>query len=192
MHQFFVLIDKKYLGMYLDETLNFNLHIKKEMIKALKGKNLPRHYLVTIYKSFVRPHLDCGDEIYDQPNNESFTQKIERIQWNAALAITGTIKGTSQNKLYSELGFESLKFRRWFRKLCTFLKIKTTGKPGRLFDIIQKPIIYTILAYHKMLQHFKELMISGTPFFHLQCQNGTNLIGECDNLQLRCLSEMSY
>ena len=147
MHQFFVLIDKKYLGMYLDETLNFNLHIKKEMIKALKGigitkklssKNLPLHYLVTIYKSFVRPHLDCGDIIYDQPNNESFTQKIERIRYNAVLAITGAIKGTSQNKLYSELGFESLKFRRWFRRQCTFLKIKTTGKPEYLFDIIPK------------------------------------------------------
>ena len=60
----------------------------------------------------MRPHLDYGDTIYDQPNNESFTQKIERIQYNAALAITGVIKGTSQSKLYRELGFESLKFRR--------------------------------------------------------------------------------
>ena len=97
------------------------------MYKALKGigiieklsKSLPRHSLVTIYKSFVRPHLDYGDIIYDQPNNENFLQKIERIQYKAALAITDAIKGTSQNKLYSELGFESLKFRRWFRKLCT-------------------------------------------------------------------------
>ena len=100
------------------------------MSKALKGigiikklsRNVPRHSLVTICKSFVRPHLDYGDIIYEQPNNESFTQKIERIQYNAALAITGAIKGTSQNKLYSKLGFESLKFRHWFRKLCTFLK----------------------------------------------------------------------
>ena len=30
----------------------------------------------------------------------------------AALAITGAIRGTSQAKLYSELGLESLKFRR--------------------------------------------------------------------------------
>ena len=67
--------------MYLDETSNFNLHIKEKMSKALKGigiikklsKSLPRHSLVTIYKSFVKPHLDYGDKIYDQPNNESFT-----------------------------------------------------------------------------------------------------------------------
>ena len=84
------------------------------------SKNLPKHSLVTIYKSFVRPHLDYGDIIYDQPNNESFTQKIERIQYTAALTITGTIKEISQNKLYSELDFESLKIRQWFRKLYFF------------------------------------------------------------------------
>ena len=43
---------------------------------------------------------------------------IARVQYNAALAITGAIKGTSQQKIYNELGFESLRFRRWFRRLC--------------------------------------------------------------------------
>ena len=38
--------------------------------------------------------------------------------------------------MYCELGFESLKFRRWFRKLCTFLKLKTSGLPEYLFDLI--------------------------------------------------------
>ena len=71
--------------------------------------------LITIYKSFVRPRY--GDKIYDQPNNESFTQKNAKIQYMSALAISDAIKGTSQNKLYSELGFESLKIRRCFRKL---------------------------------------------------------------------------
>ena len=55
--------------------------------------------------------------LYDQPNNKSFSQKIETVQYNAALAITGAIKGTSQIKVYNELGLESLEFRRWFRKL---------------------------------------------------------------------------
>ena len=38
--------------------------------------------------------------------------------------------------MYSELGFESLKFRCWFRKLCTFFKLKTSGLPEYLFDLI--------------------------------------------------------
>ena len=123
---------QKHLGIYPDEKLNFNHHIKEKMTKAMKGigvikrlsKMLPRHSLLTIYKSFVRPHLDYGDILYDQPNNKSFCQKIETVQYNAALAITGAIKGTSQIKLYNELGLESLEFRWWFRKLCLFYKIK--------------------------------------------------------------------
>ena len=34
------------------------------------------------------------------------------------------------------MSFESLKFRRWFRKLCTFFKLKTSGLPEYLFDLI--------------------------------------------------------
>ena len=44
----------------------------------------------------------------------------------------GTIKGTSKTKL----GLESLKFRRKFRQLCTFFRIKTKGKPEYLFNLI--------------------------------------------------------
>ena len=83
--------------------------------------------------SFVRLHLDYGNIIYDQPNNDSLNQKTEKIQYTAALAITDTIKGTSQRKFYHKLGFESLKFRHWFIKSCIFYKIKTTGVPEYLF-----------------------------------------------------------
>ena len=43
------------------------------------SKTLSCHFLITIYKSFVRPHLDYSDIVYEQPNNESFKQKSERI-----------------------------------------------------------------------------------------------------------------
>ena len=56
------------------------------------NNNLPRKALLTLYKSFVRPHLDYGDIIYDQPNNESFCNKLETVQYNAALAIAGSIQ----------------------------------------------------------------------------------------------------
>ena len=94
---------QKHLGVYLDEKLNFNTDITEKIGKASKGigvikklfKSLPRNALLTIYKSFVRPHLDYGDIVYDRPNNESFISKLEQVQYNAALAITGAIKCTS-------------------------------------------------------------------------------------------------
>ena len=79
---------------------------------SCQNRIIPEKLLLTLYKSFVRPHLDYEDIIYDQPNNESFCNKLETAQYNAALAITGSIQGTSEVKLYKELGLESLKSRR--------------------------------------------------------------------------------
>ena len=67
------------------------------------SKALPQHALITIYESLVRPHPGYGDIIYDQPNKENLNQKIERIQYNATLAITRAIKRTYQSRLCNEL-----------------------------------------------------------------------------------------
>ena len=50
--------------------------------------------------------------------NDSFSDKIEQLQYKACPAITGAIQGTSWESLYNELGLESLSSRRWCRKLC--------------------------------------------------------------------------
>ena len=55
--------------------------------------------------------------IYDQTFNMSFQKKRGTIQYNAALAITGAISGSSREKIYQELGLETLQQRRWYRKL---------------------------------------------------------------------------
>ena len=110
---------QKHLGMVLGTKLDFNLHIKNVQSKVNKTigllrklKNiLSRQSLITIYKSFLRPHLDYGDIIYDGAYNSSFHENIESIHYNAALAIAGAIRGTSKEKIYQELGFESLQQR---------------------------------------------------------------------------------
>ena len=94
---------------------------------------LPRSSLLTVYKCFIRPHLDYGDVIYDQPN---LSIQYNTVQYNAALAITGAIRGSSKGKLYQELGFESLKDRRWLRRLCYLYKIVNTKQPAYLYDLI--------------------------------------------------------
>ena len=60
------------------------------VIKTLRH-SLPRKSLLTVCKAFLRPLIDYGDIIYDQPQNESFCDKIEYVQYKAALAITGAI-----------------------------------------------------------------------------------------------------
>ena len=121
--------NQKYLGLLLDEKLTFNDRITSKLTTLIKLTNIlrilyhymPRDSLVTICKSFIRPHLDYADVIFDKTNNATFSNRIESAQYNAALAITGTIRGTSKEKLYQELGLETMKERRWFRRILLFL-----------------------------------------------------------------------
>ena len=60
---------------------------------------VPRQSLITIYKSFIRSLLDYADVIFDQPNNASFSPKIESVQYNAVHFITGGNQGSSKIKI---------------------------------------------------------------------------------------------
>ena len=72
----------------------------------------------------------------DQPNNSRLSHKMESVQYNPALAITGTIRGISKEKLYQELGLESLKDRRWLRRMSYLYKIASTKLPTYLYELI--------------------------------------------------------
>ena len=62
--------------------------------------------------------------IYDKAFNESFHAKLESLQYNATLAITGAIRGSSTEKMYEELGLESLKSRHWYREMSFLNKVQ--------------------------------------------------------------------
>ena len=134
----------KHLGLTLDEKLSFTNCINDKINKTLKGVGLlrklstllPRQSLLTIYKSFIRPHLDYGDVIYDRPLNESLSNRIESVQNKAALAITRAIQGSSRKKLYQELGLEHLHQRRWMRRLCLFYKVFQSKVPKYIHSLI--------------------------------------------------------
>ena len=88
--------------------------------------------LLTIYKTFVRSHLDYADITHDKLFNDAFKEKLEKVQYSAALIITEAIKGTSRERLYKELGLESLCDRRWYRKLVFLYKIVKGLAPSYL------------------------------------------------------------
>ena len=83
---------------------------------------LQRSSLLTIYKTFIRSQSDFAVVICNQAYNSSFHEKLEPLQYNACLAITGAIKRISPEKLYQELALESLKSRRWFRNFVIFIR----------------------------------------------------------------------
>ena len=109
-----------HLGVILDVKLTFEEHLQNVFNKTNKkigllkklSNLLPRQALITIYKAFIRPHLDYGNVLYDQAFNNSFLAEMESIQYIACLAITGAIRGTSREKIYQELGLNSLQLCR--------------------------------------------------------------------------------
>ena len=76
------------------------------------------------------------DIIYDNPENEKLINNLEKVQYQACLAIAGAFQGTSRESLYRELGLECLQSRRWYRKMIFFYKILNGLIPKYLFDIL--------------------------------------------------------
>ena len=75
--------------------------------------------------------------------------------------IKGT-KGTSREKLYKELGLETLKSRRWLKKLCCFYKIKNNEIAPYLaelipseFDVYNTWNTWSITTYSCIIDAFK-------------------------------------
>ena len=102
---------QKYLGILLNEKLNFKQHIDIAISKVNKGISVIKKLRHNLSRKLT-PLIEYGDIIYEQPQNESFCEKIEPVQYKAALAITGTIQGSSRDKIYQGLGLEPLKSRR--------------------------------------------------------------------------------
>ena len=71
----------------MDTKLNFltyinNIKKANKDVSVIKKLNLslPRSSPITVYKSFVRPHLDYGEIIYDRPKDISLSDKMESVQ----------------------------------------------------------------------------------------------------------------
>ena len=150
---------QKHLGIILDFKLTFEEHLNNVLAKVNKAVGLlrklrnilPRTTLVTIYKAFIRPHLDYGDVLYDQAFNNSFKEKLESVQYNVFLALTGAISGASKEKICQELELESLRDRRCCKKLCLFYKVLKNKNPKFLFSLIPtRRLLYSTQNIHNI------------------------------------------
>ena len=164
----------KHLGLYLDEKLSFSKHIKEKISKAMNGvallkylsKYVSKDILNMSYKMYVRPHLDYGDVIFH--NSRSYLMDLlEQVQYKAALIVSGCWQGTSREKLYNELGWESLADRRWFRRLTYFYKIRNRLTPGYLYDNIppKRDVSYSLRQCREFANPNKRTLRYENSFF---------------------------
>ena len=139
--------EHQHLGMILQSKLSFEKHLNDKIIKAKKIIGIIKHLNVflpfktlnVMYKTLVRSHFDYCDVVYDIPqliNPVNFESKlhylmenIEKVQYQAALAVTGAWQGSNRMKLYENIGWESLSERRLFKRLLQLHKIITGNTP---------------------------------------------------------------
>ena len=84
----------------------FTISVKNQArLKRKIVDSYPRAF--TVYKLYVRSHLDYGDIIYYKHDPEfklDFTKMLESTQYSTVLAVTGVWRGTNTDRLYKELG----------------------------------------------------------------------------------------
>ena len=88
----------KHLSLVFDSKLSLDMHLKGKFSiinNSIENTrhSIPRQTLLSIYNTFLRPLLDSCGVIYDNPDNEKFTDTVELIKYYAALAIIGAITG---------------------------------------------------------------------------------------------------
>ena len=90
-----------------------------------------------MYKAFLNSLIDYENIMYDQPQNESFCEKLVLVQWKTVLAITSDVQVTS-DKMNQKLWLQSLKSRRWYKRLRCMFKIMKEEAPKYLINLVTK------------------------------------------------------
>ena len=125
------------------------------------------------YKLYVRPHLDHGDIIHHKHDPEfahDMTKRLERIQYSAALAVSGAWRGTNIDRLYEELDWKSLYYRRWYRRLYYFFKLTMNQSLAYLYQL--RSIKYNLRGLMSLKAMLNEPIDLQVPIFKTAQRNG--------------------
>ena len=107
-----------------------NVSIKKKL-----KYNLNRKTLSQLYITYIRPLLEYASDVWNGCNVAD-TEKLEKVQLEAARTVTGLTVLSSKESLYFETGWEPLIDRRQRSKLVTMYKIHNELAPKYLLDIM--------------------------------------------------------
>ena len=109
----------KYLGVILDQTLNFKLHVNNTINKVNHKiyvlsklmKYLTSLSAIRIYKSMILPYFDYGDILYSFTNIPEVS-KLQRLQDRCIKICTRTFGKADMDELHMNNNIEKLEKRR--------------------------------------------------------------------------------
>ena len=158
----------RHLGITFSNDAKWNDHVNSIIMSASKHINvlrklkytLNRNNLEKIYFTYIRPIFEYASEIWDNCGDVN-SQKLERLQLEAARIVSGLPIFTKSETIYNELGWESLAERRTRKKLQLFYNIIHGNAPNYLNELIP-PTIQSISTYP--LRNGSDIMV---PFCRL-------------------------
>ena len=133
----------KHLGVIFSSDCKWTKHIDMLVERASKQLTvlrklkfrLKREYLEKIYFTFIRPILEYASEVWDNCGQIN-SDRLEKIQIEAARIVTGLPIYASVQSIYRETGWEKLSTRREVRKILMFYKITFNLAPEYLYDLV--------------------------------------------------------
>lgn len=126
----------KYLGLHLDNSLTFKLHINHLRISCIKALNLlklvscatwgaDRDTILLLYIAAIKPKLDYGCEAYGSACN-TYLSSLQPVQNSAIRIATGAYRTSPIISLHAETGIKPLKIYREIKTIHYFLRLKSS------------------------------------------------------------------
>lgn len=146
--------EHKHLGVIIqndckwDEQINqiiSKVRLQVSCLRSFKYK-LSRRTLEIMYKSYILPHFDYADTVWDNCT-QFLSDELEKYNLDAIRTIIGAVRGTSHHKLYNESGILPLTERRRRHKLILFFKMTKNMTPNYLTDYLP-PLVTDTNPYH--------------------------------------------
>ena len=133
----------KHLGVLLSSNNKWTSHIDSIINSASKQVSFlrkikykfSRSTLNKLYCAYIRPLLEYASEVWDGCNRND-SNRLEKLQLNAARIVTGLPIFPSANSLYTETGWETLAERRKNKKLTLMYKIINNDAPSYLTSLL--------------------------------------------------------
>ena len=152
---------KKYLGVWLDQQLDFSLHVDYAISKATlfdRREGISVSLGVQVYKSLVRPHLENADPVWTAASSKDL-DKVQQTQVDCLRRLIGAKAHSSGSAIEVITGTISVKIR--IRELCSREYLRIMRKDGGhcvkqlLSTTLRKGLRFCPLSYLSVLS--KEL-----------------------------------
>ena len=177
--------EERDLGVIVDDELTFEKHIDAKISKAnsflgLIRRNfsyLDKDMLLTLYKAFVRPHLEYAQSVW-APTRQGLINKIENVQMRA-LNLVPEFKGLSYEEQLRRSNLPTLAYRRFRGDLIEVYKHFTTYDS----NVLSKSFKINVRKPDKLVQGHSLTPLYSRLFYHRIQELWNNLPDNCRNLE---------